>query len=180
MVSIGPYTQSTDMKHMYNFTDLNCNITQDVYEKNTLMDVISKNSDMSIFTNIIKKAQYTEYLCNKDVNYTLFVPSDVEITQKYSKEFINNIDKGLAIQIVKASLMNRVLDKSIIQSSPSHTLPTFDRSNSIYINTISDKTYIGFDRINENHDIYIINWDQPASNGIIHITNNILIPTSLC
>lgn len=180
MVSIGPYTQSTDMKQMYNFADLNCLNLNSVCDNNTIMDIISKHPDLTIFNKIIEKAQYTDKLYDLDYDFTIFVPSDTELEQKYTKEFIYNIDKGFAIQILNISLMKRSLDKSILQTSQTSILPTLDRSNSIYIKTIDDKTSLSLSgNIYNNYSIIpnVISWNHIASNGIIHITDNLLTKT---
>jgi uncharacterized surface protein with fasciclin (FAS1) repeats len=173
MVSIGPYTQAYDMKHMYDFVDLRnknkqneCNLTQN---DNTLMGVITNNPDFSIFATIIEKALFTKKLSEKQADYTLFVPSDAALKKIYSEKILNNIDSGLSKQILAFSMMNRKIDKNLLQSSPISIFPTIDRSNSIHIQTICDVTYLP-------NNTKVIHFNQPADNGIIHVIDNLLIP----
>jgi len=172
MVSIGPYTQAYDMKHMYNFVDLRKKKTDRcVQDKNTLMGIITGNPDFTIFAKIVDKAKYGGKLSQPQANYTVFVPSDAELKQKYSKQFIDNMDDGMAKQIMAFSIMNRKIDQYLLQSSPVSIFPTIDRSNSMYINTVNNITHL-------SNNTKVIHWNQPADNGIIHVIDNLLIPVS--
>ena len=167
MVSIGPYTQAYDMKHKYDFV-------QKRMEKSyvcpyTLMGVIEDNSDFSIFTGIVKSARYSGKLSDQQADFTIFVPSDNELRKKYSKIFLENIDDGLARQILAFSMMNRKIDKYLLQSSPVSIFPTLDRSNSMYISTVSGVTHLP-------NNTAVIHFNHPANNGIIHVIDNFLIP----
>ena len=168
MVSINPATQSYDFRHMYDFSDIRSKPTKVVYPPNSLMDVIDSNEDFSIFCKIVKKTKYDIKLSSKQANFTLFVPSDFHLKQKYSPKFLNNIDVGLAHQILNFSMMNRILDKNLLQSSPTSLYPVINRSL-ITISTVSDITML-------ENGIKVIHWNQPASNGIIHVIDDILIP----
>ena len=166
MVSNYPNSQSFDFRQMYDFPSLP---TKTTYPTDSLMSVIDGNNDLSIFSKLIKKANYDIKLSSIQADFTIFVPSDYELEKKYSKEFIYNIDKGMAIQIINNSIMNRKLDQKLIQSSPLGKYPTLDRSNSLEITTINNESII-------NNHIKIIHFNQPASNGIIHIISDFIIP----
>lgn len=169
MVSIGPYNQITDMSQMYNFTDLREKTPNTLlYDKETLMGVIQNNSDFTIFTNIIDKAHYTERFAEKQANFTVFVPSDFELRKRYSDKLLNSIDRGVARQILQFSMMERQIDQDLIQSSPVSLFPTVKREN-MKVMTISGTTYLP-------NNSTVIHWNQPANNGIIHVTDNFLIP----
>lgn len=170
MVSIGPYTQAYDMKQMYNLPDLRSKTKQDCqFPDNSLMGIINSNSDFTIFSQIVKKAKYESKLSDKQADFTIFVPSDTQLKQQYSKQFLDNIDIGFAQQILKFSMMNRKLDKGLLQSSPASTFPTIDRSNLMTISTVSEKTMLP-------NCTTVIHWNYPASNGLIHVIDNLLIP----
>jgi uncharacterized surface protein with fasciclin (FAS1) repeats len=169
MTSSGPYTQIYDMKHMYNFTDLRKKKTKCLSNKNTLMGIIDNNPDFSIFSKIVEKARYVGKLQDIQADFTVFVPSDNELLKKYSQQFIDSIDDGFASQILAFSIMNRKIDKSLIQSSPYSIFPTTDRSNSMYVNTSMGVTSI-------TNNTNVIHWNNPADNGIIHVIDNLLIP----
>lgn len=166
MVSNYPNSQSFDFRQMYDFPTLQ---TKTKYPSDSLMGVINENIDLSIFSKLIKKANYDIKLSSVQADFTIFVPSDNELQKTYSTEFLNNIDKGLAIQIINNSIMNRKLDQTLIQSTPLGKYPTLDRSNSLNITTINNESII-------NNRIKIIHFNQPASNGIIHVISDFIIP----
>ena len=170
MVSMNPATQAFDFRHMYDFVDLNKKTpTTCSFDDNTMMGIIANNSDFTIFAGIVKKARYYGKLMDKQADFTLFVPSDAELKKRYSKEFIDKIDDGMARQILAFSMMNRKIDQDLIQSSPVTILPTLDRSNSMHLNTICGITRLP-------NDTKVIHFNHPADNGIVHIIDGLLIP----
>ena len=81
----------------------------------------------------------------------------------------NNMDDGLARQILSFSMMNRIIDQHLIQYSPVGIYPTLNRSHYMHISTVNSIT-----KLPGNTEI--IHWNHPADNGIVHIVNNLLIP----
>jgi len=173
MVSIGPYTQSYDMKHMYDFPDRRKNdaIKKCSYPADSLMGIINSTSDFSIFSDIVKKARYDNKLSDILSDYTVFVPSNFHLKNKHTLDYLNNIDESLAREIVNFSMMQRKIDQQVLQSSPSSTFPTIDRSR-IRFNTCNNVTIL------QNH-IKIIHWNYQASNGLIHVIDGLLIPDNI-
>ena len=169
MVSMIPCSTPYDMRHMYNFSDTRNNNKKVEYPPNSLMYIINKHSDFTIFSQIIKKANYDAKLSEQQANFTLFVPSDNSLKQKYTKEFINNIDRGLTTQILNYSMMIRELDQNLLQASPFGTYPTLARSNHLKITTTYGKTVL-------KDNINVIHFNYKASNGIIHVIDDFLIP----
>lgn len=173
MVSINPGVQAYDMRQFYDFPDLRskkqvkCSLPD-----NTLMGIIYNNPDFSIFAGIVEKAHYGGKLSERQANFTLFVPSDTYLKQKYPKQYFDNMDDGLARQILAFSMMKRKLDQNLLQASPVSLYPTIDRSNLMQIDTIS-----GVSRL--NNCTTVIHWNHPADNGIIHVIDDLLIPVSV-
>lgn len=171
MVSIGPYSQAYDMRQMYDFVDWNSSKNPKVcIPQNSLMGIVNSNSDFSIFSKIIKKACYEGKLSDKQAEFTLFVPSDMYILNKYDRTSLDNIDESLAKKILSFSLMNRIIDKNLFKSSPISTFPTLDRSNSMMIENVNNITILP-------NNTRVIHWNHKADNGIIHVVDNILIPS---
>ena len=110
MTAIGPYTQAYDMKQMYDFSDLRGKKEYKV-NKNSLLGIINNNPDFTIFAEIVKKSRYTGKLDDQQADFTIFVPSDNALKQKYSKKFLDSIDDGTSTQIITYSMMNRKIDK---------------------------------------------------------------------
>lgn len=170
MVSMGPYTEAYDMRHMYDFVDLRKKTPgKCTFNDNTLLSIIHNTPDFSVFESLVDKAQVAGKLLQPQADYTLFIPSDAQLRRKYSDEYLKNIDKGTASQIVAFSTMNRKIDKNLIQSSPVCTLPTINRSNSLSISTVNGITML-------QNNITVIHWNHLADNGLIHVTNDFLIP----
>lgn len=170
MVSINPGVQAYDMRHMYDFVDWRSKQKPKFRAPpNTLMGIIQNNPDFTIFENIVKKSRYEGKLSEKQADFTLFVPSDSHLRKKYSEQYLYSIEDELARRIITFSIMNRKLDKILLQSSPMSTFPTLDRSNSMLIRTVNHTTqlpnYTG-----------IVHWNCPADNGIIHVIDNLLLP----
>ena len=180
MVSMIPCSTPYDMRHMYNFSDTRNKTpntpnqsNRDNYHPESLMDLIHTNADFTIFSKMIKKANYDIKLSEKQANFTLFVPSDNSLRKKYPPEFLDNIDKGLAIQILNYSMMVRTLDQELLQASPFGTYPTLARSNHLKITTTYGKTILK-DTVN------VIHFNHKATNGLIHVIDDFLIPEQTC
>lgn len=169
MVSITPGYPAQDFQQMYNFQDLrNLSGKKCKIKDNSLTGILNTIPDFSIFAEIVDKARLTGILSDIQSNYTLFVPSNSYLKKKYSKEYIDNIDIGLARRLVNFSMMNRVIDKSLLQSSPVSIFPTIDRSNSMKIDTISGTTRLP-------NCVSVIHWNHPADNGLIHVVDGLLV-----
>ena len=170
MVSINPCSQATDMRQMYDFVDFRSQEKQErCFDPNSLSGILKNQPDFSIFYNVVKKAFMESKLGELQANYTLFVPSDSYLLRRYTRENLELIDKGLALEIVKMSLMNRVIDSKLIKASPVSTFPTLNRSNSIQIQNVNNQTYLPC-------NTQVIHFNQPANNGIIHVIDNMLFP----
>lgn len=170
MASIGPYTQAYDMKQMYDFPDLRSTEEQkNTYPEKSIMGILSCNPDFSIFAHIVEIARFNKKLAEEQADFTIFVPSDHHLKQKYPKEFFENMDTILARQIVTFSIMNRKLVKNVLQSSPMSIFPTLDRSNSMEISTINNVTMLP-------NCVKVIHWNHLASNGLIHVVDNLVMP----
>jgi len=178
MVSIFPNSQATDMRQMYDFSDKRGK--QEIcYPQNSIMGIINSHPDFTLFSKIVKKARYDTILSEEQANFTVFVSSDTELRKKYDEKSFDNVDIGTAKQILKVSMMKRVIDKSLLVSSPSSVFPTLDRSNSIRINTVNGVTLISKfnNAIKIGIDcVKIIHFNQKCTNGIIHVIDDMLIP----
>lgn len=170
MVSMIPCSTPYDMKHMYNFSNKR-NKTLN-YPTNSLMGLINTHSDFTIFSKMIKKANYDIKFSSQQANFTLFVPSDISLKKKYTPEFLDNIDRGMATQILNYSMMIRELDQKLLQASPFGTYPTLDRSNNIKITTTYGKTVL-------KDNVNVIHFNYKASNGLIHVTDDFLMPKQI-
>jgi hypothetical protein len=190
MVSLGPNIQGLDMKSMYDFSELRKPPKEKTYPKNSLMYVIDTHPDFTIFKMLVKRAKLDDKFCegidssncnstflinslSNDV-YTVFVPSDMHLKSKYKPEFFQEMDIGIARRIVLISTMKRKMGKEVFQERQSGRFATLDKSNSMNIKTYNDPS--GELKSMIDNFITIIHWNQPASNGIIHVTDDFLMP----
>jgi hypothetical protein len=188
MVSLGPNIQGLDMKSMYDFSELRKPPKEKTYPKNSLMYIIDTHPDFTIFKMLVKRAKLDDKFCegidrsscnsnflinslSNDV-YTVFVPSDMHLKSKYNLDFFQEMDIGMARRIVLFSTMKRKLGKEVFQER-SGKFATLDKSN-----IMSIKTYYVSSEIKTviNNFMTVIHWNQPASNGIIHVTDDFLMP----
>jgi hypothetical protein len=190
MVSLGPNIQGLDMKSMYDFSELRKPQKEKTYPKNSLMYVIDTHPDFTIFKMLVKRAKLDDKFCegidpsNCDSSflinslsndaYTVFIPSDAHLKTKYKPEFFQEMDIGMARRIVLISTMKRKMGQEFFQTRQSGNFATLDKSNSMSIRTY---TYPSGELQSVINDfITIIHWNQPASNGIIHVIDDFLIP----
>ena len=84
MVSINPCVQA----YISSYPRIISAVT--TYSKGSLMDIINSNPDFTIFSGIVKKAKYDVKLSSQQAVFTVFVPSDVKIRERYSLNFLNS------------------------------------------------------------------------------------------
>ena len=167
MASIGPYSKSEDYTHMYDFTDLrSCVAPKVVYCPKSLMGIIDNTPKLSKISYIIKLAGIDGILNDELANFTLFLPSDDFLT-KYPESLFVNFDKGTARNIMNNSMMNRRITSDLLKDSPASFFTTLNNYNKMFVTNINDITCI-------NHRINIVQFDISCSNGLIHITDDII------
>jgi uncharacterized surface protein with fasciclin (FAS1) repeats len=168
MVSIRPSPQTNivssedDLIPFYNFLQFK------KYNEKTLLDVIEQHHYFSDFKQIIKKANMEYILDYGGNNFTLFVPIN---SDEFSR-LHNNIDIGLARQIVKNVMINRKIPSELLKDSSSCDFVTNDPLNKLYVQIIDNELYI-------NNHSKIIRTDIIATNGIIHVVDKIIWPVFL-
>lgn len=136
-------------------------------EKDSIENTIHTNENFSIFSCILKKSGVNIF--NDCYNYTVFVPSN-----EYLQHFdYNSIDRSTARQIVLSSTLKEIIPSEILMSSPISYHKTL---NSVQNLIISTDDYNLFINANSSKCIKVIKGDLEVCNGIIHVTNNIIIP----
>lgn len=170
MVSCGPDVQNVNYTHMYSFVDYR-NFGKSSYctVKGSMYDYIASNSGMTKIKKIIEMADIEGILSDLEANYTLFIPLDSEL-QHISECFFETMDKGLARQIVLSSIIVRQLDKKLLQSSPVSYYITRDPKMRMYVTNINGITKI-------NNCLNVTKFNIPCTNGIIHLTNGLIVPS---
>ena len=168
MTACGPNSQSYNFTFAYDFNDIRGSLPKRCYNKNSIMSIISTHPDFTKFKYIIKLAKYDTILDDPQANFTLFIPSDSEIT----KFDVTPLDVGDARNIVRASMLNSRLPSEVLTDSPMNYYDTLSRQNRLLITNINSVTRL-------NNTISVLLFDILATNGMIHVTNNMLTPLQL-
>ena len=166
MVSTGPYSQSNNFTHMFDFVDLRGNSFPEKDDNNSLMGVINNNPNFSKFKYIVERARMTETLRDQQSHFTLFIPPDNTISGLEIKE----MDISMARHIVRSAMIDRKITSELLEDSKASYFITRSKPNNLFINNINGITYI-------NGDIQIIQKDIITGNGIIHVIDNIIMPS---
>jgi uncharacterized surface protein with fasciclin (FAS1) repeats len=169
MVSCGPDVQSLYYTHMYTFTDYRSDTKPEVcITKGSLYDIINTNPSFSLFKKVIERAGMIGQLNNINADFTLLVPLDSSL-KHIPKEYFENMDSGLAKQILGASSLRRTISSELLKSSPVSYFYTVNPNMRAYVTNINGITTI-------NNCATVIKYDIPANNGMIHIVSNIIAP----
>jgi len=171
MTAIGPYTKSYDNTHMYSFVDYRKSreAPKMCASKNTLMDYLIRNPKTSKFRKIVERAGLTGQMSAQDLDITLFIPSDDYLNEP--GEFYDNMDRGLASQIIAVSSLNNRISGCLIRSSPVSSFTVRDPYNAdqMYITNISNVTEI-------NQCARVVEFDVELDNALVHLTDGLLLP----
>jgi uncharacterized surface protein with fasciclin (FAS1) repeats len=171
MVSISPNVQAFNMTHMFDFQDLNVPFGTEkmIIHPNSILGFIRNSNDFKIYNKIIKLARMEGRLNDKQANFTIFIVPDELILKKYNPEVFNRMDENTAQHIINNSLLENIIDKFLLQSSPVSKFITRANKIPMCVMTIRGQTNI-------NQSSNVIHFNQPACNGIIHIIDKIINP----
>lgn len=169
MVSIGPYSESYNYRHMFDFQDISGPCPTLKVRKNSIMGIIQNNPDFSHFHEIVKLAKMEGKLNEPQFNSTLFIPSDKFLNTLYSPCYFEKMDNGTASQIIKFSTLYKIIDKSLLQSSPSSWFITQNKISRLYVSNINGRTAL-------NQCVGVVHFNIQADNGLIHVVDDLLIP----
>lgn len=169
MTTTGPDTQSYDFKHMYSFTDYNGKKPELCILKNSIYDILKNNGGFTRFLGIAEKADRCVRINDIQADCTIFVPHD-KFLSKIPEQFFSEMDEGDARQIIKASTLRNKIDGELMRCSPVSYFATMNPKMRMYVTNISGKTLL-------NNCVSIIQYDVDCSNGLIHITDGLIVPT---
>jgi len=163
MHSTVPYGEPTDLRFKRNCMEP---CTQIVDNKGSISNLIATNPNLSIFCNILKKSNMYVLYNDPLANFTIFVPTNDSI----SCLNLDTIDLAESISIVKASSFNRKVNNDLLKMDIESMFNTRDDNNRLLVTNVGNKIMI-------NETINIVGDEIVATNGIIHIIDNIIIPT---
>ncbi len=166
----------TNMTHMFEFEDLKKNRKMKI-DKDSILGFLDTNDNFKIFKQIVLLSQYGTRLNDKLSNTTIFIAPDNYIIDNIQKQFIDNIDEGMATTIIRFCTMDRRIDKNLLISSPSSQFTTRNSSLKLYVENKNNKTYISDGVKNTKCKAEILQYNLIRNNGIIHVIDNLMYPT---
>ena len=170
MVSMGPYSKGNDFTHMYDKPDLNAPIAGYSYKKGSILGYILQRPEFSNFAHIIFTAKLESLFDDIQSNLTLFIPHN-DLIRNLTYNEIMNLDLMTARNIVEFSCMNRRITSDLLSNSPIAYFVTRNSTNKILVETVRGQTYL-------NGCAKLLEANIKMNNGVIHIINNVLIPSS--
>ncbi len=173
MTSTYGYIQSYDYRQMYDIQDLRSTKPNTTYPDWSLSKILQDSPQFSIYFYILKLSKLDILYGDIQGNFTLFVPDDRNLIQKYGKKNLDNLLKNMnlytARQIILCSSLDKQLFEPFIRSTNVMYLYTRVTNSKLNIENYSDCTII-------NGNIKVKCWDIKANNGVIQTTDDIIMP----
>lgn len=183
MTSCMPYSESYNMKHMTHIRDIrgpnvrfsDSNSKQSRGElkinQSSIMGTIANNPNFSKFRYILKLSNLQGIYNDPQANFTLFVPSDKELS-KIPEGVFTNMDDATARHIVHSSTLRNRITSTLLEDSPASYFVTMSRINKLFITNINGETLI-------NNSLKVIEKNIECNNGLIHVVDGLLWPTMI-
>ena len=153
---------------MFDIPDLRGHLPIKVACPNSLTWIINKHPDFSRFSYMLKLAKMDDLYSDPQANFTIFVPSDDALKHVDNNVFLN-MDDSTARHIIKSSTLKRRIPSAVLLDSPASWLHTRDPPNRLFVTNMNGRIYV-------NNTINIIHKDMQASNGIIHVIDDLIWP----
>ncbi len=169
MAYLSPITPGLDLTYTYSPIMPQGNTGVIHANPGTLWDYLNQETDFSIFRHIVATARMEGLLNDPSADFTLFLPSDAALLEKYAMDVFRNIDQSSAEKIVNYSLLLRKVPYKNIESSSCLKLNTRIRGQDLYAKTDNNGTIL-------NGKIKVIRPDYIVNNAIVHITNDMCKP----
>lgn len=163
MVSMQPYSERYDFSYKY-LPSLCKKAKEKQINPSTIFGVLSSHKNFSKTCHLIRKANLEDYL-TKDFygnGYTIFVTEDSNLPDS----FMNTMDLYTSLMFINSYILEGMADTTYFLENGSSVYTTRTPENPILLIA------------NENKSIYInqigkLLYSIPASNGIIHVLDNI-------
>lgn len=179
MTYCAPNSQGYNLTHMSSFVDqqLKKGLTvPEQYNKNSLYGKLRTNAGFKKFYSVVQRSGVSDRLDEPQANFTLLTVPDDKLIH-IPNDYFTTMDRGLAFRIVKTMLLNRKLDKTIITSSPFSYYKNMN-DQQLYITNTEYDTDPNSGTTSINKCATVLQFDVGADNGIIHVIDNILMPTN--
>lgn len=168
MTAIGPYSQSTNYTHMFDFNDLHGNLPKKKYNKDSISDIINRTPRFSFFNQILKTSLYDNIYDDPQANFTIFIVSNDTLKNNVNTIF-SELDILTARYIIKGSTLERKIPVEILKTSPAAYYTTGTKHSRLLITNDNKNVYI-------DNNATIVESNIIASNGIIHVIDKLIYP----
>ena len=176
MVSLQGYHEPNDLSYKYTPNPIRQNITHLNTNPESILGLLQDNNDFSIFYNLVIKSELYGRFNDIQANMTLFVPSNEYLLINYSPQFFENIDLYTAREIVLFHTLNKKVSYEMLSSSQAMYLNTMI-DDSMYSRLLCEWCLKTGVRLHQNTYLKIPNIYR--KNGLIHVVDNIMIPSTL-
>ncbi|HMS69080.1 MAG TPA: fasciclin domain-containing protein [Saprospiraceae bacterium] len=141
-----------------------CGDDEEVVTPSTIVDVALADAQFSTLTSALTKAELVTALQGTGP-FTVFAPKNAAFT-KAGITSLDGLSKDALTPILTSHVLNGKVLSADVKSGGASTLNT---NNNIYLSVNSTGVYI-------NGNIKVIATDVDASNGVIHVIDNVIIP----
>ena len=176
MVSLQGYHEPNDLSYKHTPNPIRQNITHLNTNPESILGLLQDNNDFSIFYNLVIKSELYGRFNDIQANMTLFVPSNEYLLINYSPQFFENIDLYTAREIVLFHTLNKKVSYEMLSSSQAMYLNTMI-DESMYSRLLCEWCLKTGVRLHQNTYLKIPNIYR--KNGLIHVVDNIMIPSTL-
>ena len=165
MVSMQPYSERYDFSFKYMPSLCSSQKKKPVYiNPTTIYGILKNNPTFSKIVKLIERGNLSEYLTKEfyENGYTLFVVEDKNMPDS----FVNTMDLFTSRQFINSYLINGIADKKYLIANGSSVYSPFTRENPI-LAVVTERNNIYINKVGK------LMYSIPASNGIIHVLDNI-------
>lgn len=151
-------------------TEMKANTSNPAGKKMTIVEIASSNDDFSILVEAVVKAELVDAL-SAEGPYTVFAPTNEAFNNLFSTLGVNGIEDLTKDQLTPILLYHVVDGKVLSKDVSSGDVPTLNESASLKVKASSKGV-----KIDSNSNVVMT--DIEASNGVIHVVDAVLVPTS--
>jgi hypothetical protein len=170
MVSFQCNSQPLMYNHMVFFQDLRSKTAPEICVcENSIFAYIYKQPRFSKFQKLVVRAQMEGFLNDDQANMTVFIPEDKYLTH-LPADFFDTIDPSLARAILSASTIPKRLKKDLLTSSPVSYIQSRNPAMRLYVTNVSNVCTL-------NNCARVIQFDNVRKNGIVHLVDNLIMPS---
>lgn len=141
-----------------------------VKSNKTIVEIAVSNDDFSILVDALAKAELVDAL-NSDGPFTVFAPTNDAFEDLFKELGISGLSELTKDQLTPILLYHVVDGKVMASSVSTGTVPTLNKKASLDIEASKKGVTL-------NTNSSVIKTDIEASNGVIHVIDAILIPSS--